>query len=94
MQTSLIEGVDPLPNDDKVLSIIESNDDPYDGGRAFRVCFLNHAGKPYRLAIAETTGELCHLEIDIQKAGFTNDVGIDEPSRDGFIAIYRPPALP
>lgn len=73
MQTKLISGVTPLPNDDHILATINAESDPdTQVGKPMDLAILNAEGTIYRAVRAWGLGEYLCIVQALEGAGLTN----------------------
>lgn len=74
MLTRLVDRIEPLPEDQSVLDVLELDDHEVRPGReTYRLGIRNRAGVVYRVVLTQGIGETVRLVRSLQKLGFMEE---------------------
>jgi hypothetical protein len=77
MLTRLVDRIDPLPDDQSVLDVLELDDyEARPGRETYRMGIRNGAGVIYRVVLTQGIGETVRLVRSLQKLGFMEEDGM------------------
>lgn len=91
MKTELLDGIEPLPNDDAITrQVLAGADDPYwFGSTPWSYGVRNAEGRIYRRITIESVSELDRTFGVFQDLGFVDELAESGKQREGCDGIFR-----